>query len=607
MKEEVPNQEEVKDTIPEPSKTEPQKKSFEIGNILKNKFVLIGGSLIIVSIIIVSIIMLIPKDSDAEMPMFYISEDGELKFLFYDYKEPVTLAKESDGDVSYEVRKDNKRMLFVNNDNLYEVDLTKKKDNVEKIANDVYSFGYSDEGDYIYYVNSDDVLYSYYKKEKTKLDSDVYDVNQTFLDYLLYEKDDKVYLRSFDDKKDEKIKLGGTTGLQVSKDNSKILYTVEGKNYDDGYDVYIYTIKSNDKKKIIDNVSDLVYINDNLDKLIYTRDKDDEIDAKDLLFTDKMYDEDMKALDEYIYKSYYKDEYYYYDDDYNRVVVTEEEYNAYLAREERDDIRDEIDYSMYDYSMQTKDVYVYENSKEAKLAEDIYETTAAKTEKDVELLFTQLSFSGKKLEISEITEDDVEEQFEKLTTKLYYSIDEEDPVELLSYSTGAINGEIRNKKVYVTLTNDDYEDDLYVFTKGKKIRDSKEKVASNIENISFVSEDSDDVVYVAGIKNNKGDLMIYSGNKEKTIVEDMSTYYYIDEAGDIFYYSDYDDDDYTGNYSVYSNGKNTLLAEDISYAYPLDKNRAFIYKDCSEKSETCDLYKLKNKKLILVEYGVSSE
>ena len=196
----------------------------------------------------------------------YTTDDGDLMVVGSNGKKPVKLANDSSNDVQY-ANTTERFILYTKDDNLYLYE-KKKGEDTTKIDKDVESFGFSDDDKYIYYTNTDDELYTY-KKESKKIDNDVDYVVGTADNNIFYTKEDELYFRNMNGKKD-KVKVASDVENQaLSEDGSKILY----KTTDD--DLYIYKVSSKKSTKIVSDVNNILDANEELDKIIYTNNDGD--------------------------------------------------------------------------------------------------------------------------------------------------------------------------------------------------------------------------------------------------------------------------------------------------------------------------------------------
>lgn len=242
-------------------------KGAKVGN-FSLKQILIAVIFIVLAVLLIrGIANSFSKDSKVpDYGVVYTTDDGDLMVVGANGKKPVKLANNSSNGVEY-ANTTERYILFTKDDNLYLYD-KKDGEDTTKIDKDVSSFGFSDDDKYIFYINEDDELYTY-KKESKKIDNDVTYVIGTANNNIFYTKDDELYVRNMNGKKD-KVKIADEVKNEVlSEDGSKILYQTE----DD--DLYIYKVSSKKATKIASDVYDVLDGTEDLDKLMFVNNDDD--------------------------------------------------------------------------------------------------------------------------------------------------------------------------------------------------------------------------------------------------------------------------------------------------------------------------------------------
>ena len=209
-------------------------------------------------------------DKTLDYPVIYNNEDGKLMLITSKTKNEDDAIKLSSSDSTSSIVYANtteRYVLFVKNQSLYLYD-SKAKDQTTKIVNDVEDYSFTDDDKYVLVLDSENNLYSYNYKDKTKLDSDV-TVFYTNGDNVVYIKDGELFIRSTNGKKDNKAKISDQYGNSVmfSEDGKKVFYMT-----DDNV-LYSYTIKSKENVKIDSGVYDFE-LSDNGKKLYYVINED---------------------------------------------------------------------------------------------------------------------------------------------------------------------------------------------------------------------------------------------------------------------------------------------------------------------------------------------
>ncbi len=206
-------------------------------------------------------------------PVVFSDDDGNLYLMGEKAKSKDNAIKlASDSSTSY-VRYANttdRYVLFIKNGDLYLYD-AKKKDETTKILSEVSEFYFTNDDKYIVATDEDKNIYSYnFKGDKQKLDSDseIIRISNT---QVVYEKDDALYIRSLNAKKDDRQKITDdyiTSNIRVSEDGKRVLYL------NDDRDLYVYSVSKKDKEKIASEVSSY-YCNEDCTKLYYVKNDED--------------------------------------------------------------------------------------------------------------------------------------------------------------------------------------------------------------------------------------------------------------------------------------------------------------------------------------------
>ena len=420
----------------------------------------------------------------------YVNDDGDLMVVGKNGKDPVKLSSDGYADVEYANTTD-RYILFTKDDSLYLYD-KKDKDNTEKIAKEVSRFGFSDDDKYIYYLNDDDELYSYYKKE-IKIDTDVDSIAAVTEDKIFYVKDDELFFRSLKGKGDKVKVESELNDYLVNEDGSKILYENEDN------ELYVYKVSSKKSTKIADDISNLLDWSEDLNELIYSTSDDEVYYAKGTKTTKLV--SDVEGV--------------FYSDVDNKVVVYETDDVMYYQKGTGKAIKVED-------SEDVRSVYIY-NDKE------LYFTKY--DDGEYELFYSKLS--GSKASSPKSVLDDASSYI----TSNYKN-------GLIAFSNvddyiGEFNV-IKNGKV-TKVADDVYVSSMHVDVEGKKVfflgdYDDEDNVGTFMSTTGKKSkklvEDVSDYTYIhsklvyleTGYSSKSGnfDIQVFTGSKAKELVTDVS-------------------------------------------------------------------------------------
>lgn len=254
----------------------------KLGRVIKNSFkalreVKIGpvtGNVILGAIVLILFVIFLGNiftSKDLDYPVVYNNSDGDLYLLDSNAKNDEDAVKLAVGEsISNVVYANNteRYVLFMKNEDLYLYDAKQNGETI-KIIDNVITFTFTDDDKYIVALSDDNSLRVYNYKEDEKIEKDVSDILGITKDKILYEKEDKVYVRSINPKKDDRAKVTEEYDKQIkiSLDSKKVVYINKDR------DLVIYDIKKDEDKVIAKNVSSY-YSDDNCEKIMYVESDD---------------------------------------------------------------------------------------------------------------------------------------------------------------------------------------------------------------------------------------------------------------------------------------------------------------------------------------------
>lgn len=247
----------------------------QIKNILTIRFGKIKGSYIIGLLFFIVFIVFIGnifKGRAIEYPVVYNTSDGDLYLSDVKVKnkeDAVKLAKsESISNVLY-AHTTNRYVLFQKDEKLYLYD-AKKRDETIKIVDKVIEYYFTEDDKYIVALDEENNLQVYNYKTSEKIESGVTDILAIRKDKILYEKENKLYIRNVNPKKDDKKKVTEDydSSVSFSKEGNAILFITNDK------ELYMYDVKKEKEEKIAGDVSAFYCDTDSCDTLFYLENKD---------------------------------------------------------------------------------------------------------------------------------------------------------------------------------------------------------------------------------------------------------------------------------------------------------------------------------------------
>lgn len=233
-----------------------------------------GDAIFLIIVVILLVIFLgnIVGGKNLNYPVIYNNSDGDLYLMdnHSNGEEDATKLAigESVSNVVYANTTD-RYVLFQKNEDLYLYD-AKQKGETTKIINDAISYRFTEDDKYVVALCDDNSLKVYNFKEAEKIDSDVSDIIAVSQDKILYEKENVLYVRSLNPKKDDRKKVTEEYDVYVkfSGDAKKVLYINNDRV------LYSYDVKKDSNKKIAKDVSTYYCDTDSCDKLFYVENND---------------------------------------------------------------------------------------------------------------------------------------------------------------------------------------------------------------------------------------------------------------------------------------------------------------------------------------------
>ena len=258
--------------------------------ICNKKFLMVFGIFVIALLVLILLVNIIKSSKGVDYPVIYNNNDADLYLLptkAKSDKDAVKLAAgESVSNVVY-ANTTNKYVLFQKNEDLY-LYKSNKSDETTKLVDNISIAMFTDNDKYVIALDESNNMYVYDYKSSHKLDKKVSTIIDYNDNYVLYEKDNVVYLKSLNYKKDDRIKISASysTYIEISEDGKNVIF-IDGSGK-----LYTYNIKKDNKKEIDKDVvnfycdkkscDQMYYVTSGNTKKIMYYDGDKEEIAKDI-------------------------------------------------------------------------------------------------------------------------------------------------------------------------------------------------------------------------------------------------------------------------------------------------------------------------------------
>lgn len=595
---------EVKEEIVEVKEPEKGKKTKKKGSKILKIIIIVIVSLLLCAGIYYALVTFVFKSS-SNYPILF--ENNEQLVLWKNSNEKNIVVEEEFKDENLKMaygKTNHNLMAYIVGDVLYLYDAgngnkIRLASNMEDgeyikfISNDKYLI-FEDDSDNIY-------LYEIKTKDKTKI-AGVKDDGETSAvrvidDFLLYyeyipvkeDSDDYQYnYYLYNVKTKNKKKIANVKEMLVSDDENRLLYTSGEDNKK--YSAYIYDIKKDETSKIIADAESLYNADKDYKSFIYSQPS-----ATKLVVDDEGKDvknirhERTEICDDDLYFSGNCDFDEWWDEEEVTVV------------DEIDKKRVNEEIMEYAEDIELVDLYSFKDGKSSLIAKDVItiETADASSSKAIYWKTKEAkTFKTSSYESSDKFIDDFKDYINKNIDIYYYDGSKEI---LLNLDTedhkyepdDGIDAVFSNNETYVLI-----DGELSKLTvEGDKTK--LDLIDNNVYSIAM--ETKYGVLY--SVENKKNDyytIKIIKDGKTEDLGENVMYIPTIGEDG-LYFYEDCAN--YSCSYSKYNGSKKTILT-DVSYVIEVDDKNIYIFKNYSDSTEKCDLYKYDGKNTIQIAFDV---
>ena len=514
------------------------------------KYLKIGGIVIVVIALGLIAKNLLKGDETPKYSLLYVSKDNDLMMVNANTDKTEKITGDATDTEAIYANQSNRYILYTKEYKLYLLD-TKKPEEPTKIAKDVNSFAFSENDKYVYYTNDESDLYIYDMKDSEKIESNVDSVIGTTKDKILYEKSNKLYVRSLKLSKDDETKIDSDIYYSYfTEDKKAVVY------YNEDSDLYLYNIGKAKSEKLASDVSEVVQANEDYSKFFY-------LDDEDLKYYKN--GKTIKIADEV-------GTVYFADVDTMQVLYTEED-DSYINYETDDDYDDygsgDYNYDDYDYDYGSGDYnyddydYDYDDYGSGDYNYDDYDY-------------------------------DYDEYYGVVESYLYYQKGEKDRV-TVKKNIALTDAIIDDGKAIYYIENDDDQNKLYYAKiSGSKVKDP-EKVSSKLYSSDFtVGYDKGLLVFTGDEE--KANLQLIKKDKLVEIAKDVleSNVQINNNQNKLYFLTDYDYEDGEGKFQVYNGSKLKEISKDVYSARYIRDDLIYIFKDYNDDEVT--MYRYNGKK-----------
>ena len=582
----------------------------------KNKKIIIFVTLFI--LIIVGVLLFVNtgnKTKQTNKILIYLNSDNELKYLVNNDKDPILLTKSFNEDIKVKYNRQRNKFIYIKYMGLYLVDVNKKTN--DKIGVEVIDYGFI-LNKYVYYLDSSKDLYLYKDNAKSKLDVNVNKVIKIKKDYVIYNKDNNMYLYNVNNDSKEIIMKDYVDNKNIYIDDNleNIIYLEKEK---ETYNLYKYNIANKKSKLLIKNVYEIVDANNDLSSIIYKVYKenhkyydlfindDSNTVSNKPSYTCEFYNDEVyinsfiSNPDEkmyYLYYNNYTKEYEYYIEEniteygITSKVATQDILSGCNSNTEMEQLVNAI--KNYDKTLDYYDVYLYKNEKSSLLAENINDIYYKDAQAGQILYNKYNTDKDNKINITSIVNmNNFKDKMKNLEYNLYYSSISNTNVSISKLKNKITNTNINKDNIFYNVNSE--KEELYNYNLESNENNLLEG-NTNHDSIIY-NTNGYDLIYLANYDKEKriGDLYGYKNNKSTSIDNNINSNI-ISNNDYLYYFKDYNKDNLSGTF-ISKNIKNNKQEsiDDVSYVIPVTNNYKYVLKDYSKSTKSFSLFSYNSK------------
>ena len=212
--------------------------------------------------LIVIIIILSSHKKEVLYPVVFSNKNGELLLIENDNQKSITLSTQSELSSIVYPNTTDEYLLFKKNQNL-QLYTKKEKESTIKIVQNVSSYNFTEDDEYIISLDKDKNLYAYNYKENTLLEKEIDSLVHYSNKYILYLKSSALYIIEIKNP-NNKIKISKDSKIaKIGKDNKIVIFL------DNNNRLYQYNVARNKKEIISKNAQGFLCSKQNCQNILY--------------------------------------------------------------------------------------------------------------------------------------------------------------------------------------------------------------------------------------------------------------------------------------------------------------------------------------------------
>ncbi len=554
----------------------------EIANnhiVQNNKSYFIVFGILFLSICLLVVGSLFRNNITPDYPLVFIDANNKLMVITKTGSSKNDITNIEDANIVY-ANEDIRYILYTNNTSLYLLDTTSGGEGT-LLSKNAKDYGFSSDDEAIYYIEEDNSLYVYIRKNKTSylIDNNVKKTIDVIDNYVIYGKEDSLLIKDYLNLSVDTI-ASSYGDVYISEDYDYILYSTDNSDYKD---YYLYNIATTSNNKILNRVYELLNYNTDFSEFIYTSKNDDSLNIYEEL-KDSLVDSDRKFV-------------VYSDSDVENGTITEEQ----KTQNEEESILVSERNRMREYARNypNSGYNLYYQLKETKtlLASGVIDVYVDDYE-DKRVVYTKNTWNNI-LDLKDYnTFDDFKNALETNKTKgLYYQVNTDTPslvkdnigdnIELIYKENDGIYY-IENTNLYYSqvfghkASTSTLVDSNLITTKLDKVLDL---------GVVYLTSDNNSLKYVS-----KGRSRLINQDVYREFIE-------VSESEDAIYYlRNYAN--HSGTLMLFNGIRNSKLSDNVSSFIYINDELMYATKDYDEETKTSDLYRINGNKFTFIYKGI---
>ena len=554
----------------------------EIANnhiVQNNKSYFIVFGILFLSICLLVVGSLFRNNITPDYPLVFIDANNKLMVITKTGSSKNDITNIEDANIVY-ANEDIRYILYTNNTSLYLLDTTSGGEGT-LLSKNAKDYGFSSDDEAIYYIEEDNSLYVYIRKNKTSylIDNNVKKTIDVIDNYVIYGKEDSLLIKDYLNLSVDTI-ASSYGDVYISEDYDYILYSTDNSDYKD---YYLYNIATTSNNKILNRVYELLNYNTDFSEFIYTSKNDDSLNIYEEL-KDSLVDSDRKFV-------------VYSDSDVENGTITEEQ----KTQNEEESILVSERNRMREYARNypNSGYNLYYQLKETKtlLASGVIDVYVDDYE-DKRVVYTKNTWNNI-LDLKDYnTFDDFKNALETNKTKgLYYQVNTDTP-SLVKDNIGD-NIELiykENDGIYYIENTNLYYSQVFGHKASTSTLVDSNLITSKLDKVLDLG-----VVYLTSDNNS---LKYVSKGRSRLINQDVyREFIEVSESEDAIYYlRNYAN--HSGTLMLFNGIRNSKLSDNVSSFIYINDELMYATKDYDEETKTSDLYRINGNKFTFIYKGI---